>query len=94
MLRTDIIDVFNTEMSGKFTIVTNGTFRLIPYSGLINYWVSIDGMKEKHDKIRGNSFDKINENITNYFQETGKLLGFYTDQLVEAMQHINTYSLS
>ena len=72
MLRTDIIDVFNTEMSGKFTIVTNGTFRLIPYSGLINYWVSIDGMKEKHDKIRGNSFDKINENITNYFQETGK----------------------
>jgi len=72
LLRTDILEVFNEELPGKFTIVTNGTFKLIPYSGLVNYWVSIDGIKENHDKIRGKSFDKITENVKNYFQETGK----------------------
>ncbi len=72
LMRPDIIDVFNSELPGKFTIVTNGTFRLIPYDGIVNYWVSIDGVKDNHDKIRGKSFEKITENIKNYFEETGK----------------------
>jgi len=72
LLRPDILDVFNEELPGKFTIVTNGTFELIPYSGLINYWISIDGKKETHDKIRGKSFDKIESNVRQYVEKTGK----------------------
>jgi MoaA/NifB/PqqE/SkfB family radical SAM enzyme len=72
MLRPDIIEVFNEEMSGKFTIITNGTYKLIPYSGLINYFISIDGMKETHDKIRGKTFDKIVKTVQEYKEETGK----------------------
>ena len=72
MLRPDILDVFNEEVPGKFTIVTNGTYELIPYSGLIKYWISIDGIKETHDKIRGKSFDKIEKNVREYNNKTGK----------------------
>ena len=72
MLRQDIIEVFNEEMPGKYTIVTNGTKELIPYSGLIYYVISIDGMKEKHDKIRGKTFDKIFENVTKFVSKNGK----------------------
>ncbi len=34
MLRPDLIEIFNEEVPGKFTIVTNGTYELIPYSGI------------------------------------------------------------
>ena len=72
MLRPDILQVFNEETPGKFNIVTNGTYSLIPYSGLINYWISIDGMKEIHDKIRGKTFDKIEKNVREYTKQTGR----------------------
>lgn len=72
LLRPDILEVFNQELPGKFTIVTNGTYKLIPYSGLINYWISIDGSKENHDKIRGKSFDKIEKNVIEYVKDTKK----------------------
>lgn len=43
-------------------VVTNGTFPLdLPEADLIQ--VSIDGGKEKHDEIRGNTYDNILENI-------------------------------
>ena len=72
MLRTDIIEVFNEEMYGKYTIVTNGTYELIPFSGLIYYVISIDGTKENHDKIRGKTFDKIVDNVTKFVNDNGK----------------------
>jgi MoaA/NifB/PqqE/SkfB family radical SAM enzyme len=72
MLRPDIIEVFNEEMPGKFTMLTNGTKKLIPYDGLIVYGISIDGMKETHDKIRGKTFDIIEKNVREYVEETGK----------------------
>lgn len=71
LLRPDIIEVFNEEMPGKFTIVTNGTHKLIDYDGLVAYWISIDGIKETHDKIRGKTFDVIEKNVKEYVKETG-----------------------
>lgn len=72
LLRPDIIEVFDKELPGKFTIITNGTYKLVPYSGLINYFISIDGMKETHDKIRGKTFDNIVKNVEEYVLETGR----------------------
>lgn len=71
MLRRDIIEIFNEEMPGKFTILTNGTYPLIPYDGLIAYWISIDGMEKIHDEIRGKTFEKIEKNIKDYVEATG-----------------------
>ena len=45
---------------------------MIQYSGLIRYWYSIDGIKETHYKIRGKSFDKIEKNVREYNNKTGK----------------------
>lgn len=44
-------------------ITTNGTFPLTIKAHTI--WVSIDGLKETHDQIRENSFDRAIENIIN-----------------------------
>ncbi len=42
-------------------ITTNGTFPLKIDSDII--WVSIDGLKEMHDRIRGKSFERIMANL-------------------------------
>lgn len=42
-------------------VTTNGTLPLNVDSDVI--WVSIDGLKETHDQLRGKSFDRIIENI-------------------------------
>ena len=44
-------------------ITTNGTFPLTVKAHTI--WVSIDGLRETHNKIRDNSFDRAIENIQN-----------------------------
>jgi len=44
-------------------ITTNGTFPLKVDSDII--WVSIDGLKETHDRIRGKSFERIIANLKN-----------------------------
>lgn len=43
-------------------ITTNGTFPLDANADII--WVSIDGLKATHNKLRSNSFDRIMKNIT------------------------------
>lgn len=42
-------------------VTSNGTLPLDVESDII--WVSIDGLKETHDKLRGKSFDRIIDNI-------------------------------
>ncbi len=42
-------------------VTTNGTFPIEIDSDIV--WVSIDGMKETHDRIRGRSFERIMANI-------------------------------
>ena len=44
-------------------ITTNGTFPLTIKTHVV--WVSIDGLKETHNRIRKNSFDNAIENIVN-----------------------------
>ena len=42
-------------------VTTNGTFPIEVDSDIV--WVSVDGMKETHDRIRGGSFDTVIANI-------------------------------
>jgi len=42
-------------------VTTNGTFSIEVDSDIV--WVSIDGLKETHDRIRGESFERIMANI-------------------------------
>jgi len=42
-------------------VTTNGTFPI--ETDADNVWVSIDGLRETHDRIRGNTFDAIMANI-------------------------------
>jgi MoaA/NifB/PqqE/SkfB family radical SAM enzyme len=42
-------------------VTTNGTFPIEVSADIV--WVSIDGMKETHDRIRGTSFERIMQNI-------------------------------
>ncbi len=61
----DIRDI--VEEAKKFFlsvgITTNGTFPLAVNADII--WVSIDGLKQKHDQLRGESFEKIMNNLKN-----------------------------
>jgi MoaA/NifB/PqqE/SkfB family radical SAM enzyme len=42
-------------------VTTNGTFPIEIDSDIV--WVSIDGLRDTHDRIRGRSFDRIMDNI-------------------------------
>ena len=42
-------------------VTTNGTFSLDIPADIV--WVSIDGTKKTHDRLRSNSFDKLIDNI-------------------------------
>jgi MoaA/NifB/PqqE/SkfB family radical SAM enzyme len=67
LLRPDVIKVFSRKMPKKFVIVTNGTLELKRIKGLLNYFVSIDGTREVHDRIRGQRiYDKVKDNVSNY----------------------------
>ncbi len=44
-------------------VTTNGTFSLDVPTDIV--WVSIDGTKEVHNKLRSESFDRVLENISN-----------------------------
>ncbi len=61
--RRDLRDVVNEAKKRFFSVgvTTNGTFQIDIKSDIV--WVSIDGLKETHDHIRGESFDRIIANI-------------------------------
>ena len=61
----DIKDIVKEAKKFFFTvgITTNGTFPMEVDSDII--WVSIDGLKETHDRMRGESFEKIMANLEN-----------------------------
>lgn len=42
-------------------VVTNGTFPITAEADII--WVSVDGLKDTHDRIRGNCFERVMANI-------------------------------
>jgi MoaA/NifB/PqqE/SkfB family radical SAM enzyme len=59
----DVRDVIAEARKLFFTVgvTTNGTFPIEIGSDIV--WVSIDGLKETHDRIRGQSFDRIMANL-------------------------------
>lgn len=58
----DVVE-FAQSLFYSVGITTNGTFPLTVKAHTI--WVSIDGLRETHNKIRDNSFDRAIENIRN-----------------------------
>lgn len=73
-MRPDVIELFVKEFPKRICIVSNGTLPLKKYDDLYFYWISIDGTKEIHDKIRGNgAWDKTRKNVLDYAQKNGKL---------------------
>jgi MoaA/NifB/PqqE/SkfB family radical SAM enzyme len=72
-LRPDVIDLFVKQFPKRICIVTNGTFPLKKIKNLYFYWISIDGTKEVHDKIRGTgSWDKTRQNVIDYVKNNGE----------------------
>ncbi|MHB9094356.1 MAG: radical SAM protein [Eubacteriales bacterium] len=59
----DINDIFREARKYFFCVgvTTNGTLPLDIPSDII--WVSIDGLRDTHDRLRGTSFDRIINNI-------------------------------
>ena len=47
----------------RVAVTTNGTFPLDVPADVI--WVSLDGLKETHDELRSNSFDRVWSNLQN-----------------------------
>ncbi len=57
--------VHYSHQKGYYTVIiyTNGTIPL--HSSADTIFISVDGLKNTHDKLRGRSFDRIMENIGN-----------------------------
>lgn len=62
----NIIDLINYSKKLYFSvgITTNGTLKLTDIPSDV-IWVSFDGLKETYNRLRGNFFDKVIENIKN-----------------------------
>jgi len=72
-MRPDVIELFVKEFPKRICIVSNGTLPLKKYDNLYFYWISIDGTKDIHDKIRGNgAWDKTRNNVIDYVEKNGK----------------------
>lgn len=69
LLRYDVVRLFCEEMPKHVSVITNGTIPLERIDGLYFYFVSVDGIKEAHDQIRGKgSYDTIRSNILGYIK--------------------------
>jgi len=59
----DVVELARRMGFFRINIYTNGNYSL--NSGADILWVSIDGLKDTHDKIRGKSFELVMQNIEN-----------------------------
>jgi Fe-coproporphyrin III synthase len=72
MTRKDVVHVFSEEMKNRMSVVTNGTFELMPING--SYYVSIDGTEDIHNQIRGpRTYQRIKENVKNFTSSGGRV---------------------
>jgi MoaA/NifB/PqqE/SkfB family radical SAM enzyme len=69
----DVID-YAKKRFPRVAITTNGTFPLDVPADIL--WVSIDGLKESHDRLRSDSFDQVWSNLRN--ARLGRLLVHFT----------------
>jgi len=61
--RHDLHDLVNYagRLFPRVAVTTNGTFPLDVPADIL--WVSLDGLKETHDRLRSGSFDRVWENL-------------------------------
>ena len=72
MSRKDVVQVFSEEMRNRMSVVTNGTFPLMPING--SYYVSIDGTEDIHNQIRGpRTYQRIKDNVKNFTAAGGRV---------------------
>ena len=72
-LRPDVIELFVKQFPKRVSIVSNGTLPLKRIENLYFYWISIDGTKEIHDKIRGdNAWERTRKNVLDYVNNNGE----------------------
>ena len=57
----DVIDYAHKKGYCTVVVYTNGTLPLISHADTV--FISVDGLKDTHDKLRGKSFDTIMKNI-------------------------------
>ena len=67
MMRKDIVELFVKEFPKRACVVTNGTYPIPYFKDIYFYWISIDGNKETHNKIRGeNAWETTRKNVLDY----------------------------
>ncbi|MEO9277871.1 MAG: radical SAM protein [Nitrososphaera sp.] len=72
-LRPDVIELFIKEFPKRICIVSNGTIPLKKFENLYFYWISIDGTKEIHNKIRGDqAWERTRKNVLDYVTNNGE----------------------
>ncbi|MDX1441084.1 MAG: radical SAM protein [Nitrosopumilaceae archaeon] len=72
LMRPDLVELFVKEFPKRACLVTNGTYPLPYFKDIYFYWISIDGDKETHDKIRGiGSWEKTRKNVIDYVEKNG-----------------------
>lgn len=69
----DLIDYAKRHFP-RVAVTTNGTFPLDMPADII--WVSLDGLKETHDRLRSGSFDKVWSNL--HASRHGRLFVHFT----------------
>ena len=73
MMRKDIVELFVKEFPKRACVVTNGTYPIPYFKDIYFYWISIDGDKETHNKIRGdNAWDTTRKNVLDYVKTRDK----------------------
>ena len=72
LMRPDVVELFVKEFPKRACLVTNGTFPLPYFKDIYFYWISIDGDRKTHDKIRGEgSWEKTRKNVIDYVEKNG-----------------------
>ncbi len=80
LLRPEIIELFN-EKGVSFDIVTNGTLPLKDF-GQSEYYISIDGNEEIHNKIRGQEiYNRIKRNVENFSGDSNLIINYTINSL-------------
>ena len=73
MMRKDIVELFVKEFPKRACVVTNGTYPIPYFKDIYFYWISIDGDKETHNKIRGdNAWQATRKNVLDYVKTRDK----------------------
>lgn len=72
LMKPDIVELFVKKFPKRACVVTNGTYQLPHFENLYFYWISIDGTREIHNKIRGDgSWEKTRKNVIEYVNTYG-----------------------